>query len=156
ALLRARIPDLMYTLRAGARPGDVDEPRRTANLARSLEAALVDALEPQGVELQSLSDRIVTDAFLRAELDRDQNVYLGPFFTRVLTGAVPDVAFQPSTHREVEIALEWARRHRVGLATRGAGTTAMGGAVPNNGGLLLEMSRFDSIQIDAADKIAVV
>jgi FAD/FMN-containing dehydrogenase/ferredoxin len=156
ALVRGRIPDLLYLLRGGAPPAQAVEPRRTLRLARSLEAALVDALRPQDNELQSLRDRIVTDGFLRSELDRDQNVYLGPMFTRLLTRAVPDVAFQPTTHREVEVALAWARAHRVGIATRGAGSTAMGGAVPNDGGLLLEMSRFDAVHVDRADGIAVV
>jgi FAD/FMN-containing dehydrogenase/ferredoxin len=156
ALLHERIPDLLYLLRQGKGPAEAMEPRRTVRAGRSLEESLVRALDPRGAELQSLRDRIVTDAFLRSELDRDQNVYLGPFFTRVLTGAIPDVAFQPVSHREIEVVLEWARRHRIGIATRGAGTTAMGGAVPNHGGLVLEMSRFESIQIDKADRVAVI
>jgi glycolate oxidase len=156
ALLRGRVPDLLSLLHRGQPQTQAREPRRTARLSRSLEAALVDALRPQEPEQQSLRDRIVTDAFLRSELDRDQNVYLGPWFTRVLTRAVPDVVFQPSTHREVEVALAWARQHHIGIATRGAGSTAMGGAVPNDGGLLLEMSRFDGIHVDRADNIAVI
>jgi glycolate oxidase len=156
AVVRGRIPDLLHMLRQGAPPGEADAPRRTVRLARSLEAALVDALHPQGHDLQSLRDRIVTDGFMRSELDRDQNVYLGPVFTRVLTRAIPDLVFQPTTHREVEAALGWARAHRLGITTRGAGSTAMGGAVPNDGGLLLEMSRFDSVHVDRADGVAVI
>jgi FAD/FMN-containing dehydrogenase/formate hydrogenlyase subunit 6/NADH:ubiquinone oxidoreductase subunit I len=56
----------------------------------------------------------------------------------------------------MELVLAWARRRRIGIATRGAGSTAMGGAVPNNGGLLLDMSRYDQIQVDARDRVAVV
>jgi glycolate oxidase len=157
ALFRGRIPDLLWFLRQGAPPGAArGEPRRTQHLAASLEAALVAATRPAGAELQNLRDRIVTDGFMRSELDRDQNVYLGPFFTRVLTRAVPDVVFQPRTHQEVEAVLAWARRHRVGIATRGAGSTALGGAVPNDGGLLLEMSRFDAVVVDRADGVAVI
>ncbi len=156
ALVRGRIPDLLHLLRAGAPPADALEPRRTVQWGKSLEGALLEALKPQGLELQNLRDRIITDGFMRSELDRDQNVYLTEFFTRVLTRAVPDLVFQPAHAREVEVALEWARRHRIGIATRGAGSTAMGGAVPNDGGLLLEMSRFDQIHIDVADQVAVI
>ena len=156
ALARGKMPDLLYLLRRGAPAGGGREPRRTQSLAASLEAALVAGLHLEGFELQSLRDRIVTDGFMRSELDRDQNVYLGPFYTRVLTRATPDVVFQPATHRELELALSWARQHRVGIATRGAGSTAMGGAVPNDGGLLLELSRFDQVQVDRQGGVAVV
>jgi len=156
AVLRHRIPDLLYFLRQGAAGESSPEPRRTVSWAKSLEAALLHGLALQGTDAQSLRDRIVTDGFLRSELDRDQNVYLGSFFTRVLTRSIPDVVFQPAGHREVELALGWAREHKVGIVTRGAGSTAMGGAVPNDGGLLLELSRFDGIHIDDADGIAVI
>jgi hypothetical protein len=134
ALVRDKLPDLLWFFRRGAAPRDAAEPRRTQRLGASLEAALIEATAAKGPELQNLHDRIVTDGFMRSELDRDQNVYLGPMFTRVLTCAVPDLVFQPRTHTEVEIALAWARRHRVGIATRGAGSTAKGGVVPNDGG----------------------
>jgi FAD/FMN-containing dehydrogenase/ferredoxin len=155
-LLRDKMPDLLWLLRCGAPGGEADEPPRTRSLAADLEAALLDGAERRGAALQNLRDRIVTDGFLRSELDRDQNVYLGPFYTRILTRATPDVVFQPTTHQELERALAWARRHHLGITTRGAGSTAMGGAVPNNGGLLLEMSRFDAIQIDRRDLVAVI
>ena len=172
ALLRDKIPDLLYFLRqrpkagAGNRRGAAGreeararrtlEPRRTLALAASLEAALAEGLRPTPLELQSLRDRIIVDGFMRVELDRDQNVYLGPFFTRTLTRATPDVVFQAATHREVELALAWARCQKVGVATRGAGTTALGGSVPNEGGLLLELSRFDQILVDRQDGVAVM
>lgn len=155
AVLRGRIPDLLYFLRGG-RPAHEDggAPSRTRDLAAGLAAALTPGVS--GLELQNLLDRIVTDAHLRAEMDRDQNVYLGPFFTRFLTRAVPDVVFQPRTHSEVERALDWARRTGTGITTRGAGSTAMGGAVPNDGGLLLDMARFDEIHVDARDAVATI
>ena len=156
ARMRSRIPDLLHFLRDGRAPSEVRAPRRTAKLAASLESALAAGTGARGHDLQHLRDRILTDDFLRSEYDRDQNVYLGPLFTRILTRAIPDVVFQPKTHREVELALAWARDHRVGITTRGAGSTALGGAVPNDGGLLLEMSRFDLVQVDRTDGVAVI
>jgi FAD/FMN-containing dehydrogenase/ferredoxin len=156
AAIRRRIPDALWFLRKGSGPASASEPRRTVQLAASLEAALAAGAALPETELQNLRDRIITDSFMRQELDRDQNVYLSPMFTRVLTRAVPDLVFQPRTHREVEAALEWARRHRIGITTRGAGSTALGGAVPNDGGLLLEMSRFDHVVVDRTDGVAVI
>jgi FAD/FMN-containing dehydrogenase/ferredoxin len=154
ALMRDKIPDLLHFLARPERGGR--EPGASRRMAVGLEAHVSDALTRSDLEQRHLHDRIVIDGFVRSELDRDQNVYLGKFFTRVLSRAVPDVVFQPANPRELELALEWARKAGVGLATRGAGSTAMGGAVPANGGLLLEMSRFDQIQIDAKDGMAVI
>ena len=156
AQVRSRIPDLLHFLRGDRGPHAVHASRRCAKLASGLESALVGGTGVRGLELENLRDRILIDDFLRLEYDRDQNVYLGPLFTRILTLAIPEVVFQPKTHHEIEIALAWARENRVGITTRGAGSTALGGAVPNNGGLLLEMSRFDQVQVDPADGVAVI
>ncbi|MFQ5600874.1 MAG: FAD-binding protein [Candidatus Krumholzibacteriia bacterium] len=156
ALIREKIPDLLHFFGRGDESVESREPARSRKLAAGLQAAVVEALEYGTLERRSLRGRIVIDGLMRSELDRDQNVYLGPFFTRLLTRATPDLAFQPRTPRELEVALEWARRNRVGLATRGAGSTAMGGAVPNDGGLLLEMSRFDEVRVDSKDRVAVI
>ena len=99
---------------------------------------------------------IITDALLRAEADRDQNVYLGRLFTRQLTNAVPDVIFQPANAAEAAASLRWARDQKVPVTLRGAASTAMGGSVPEDGGLTLDLSRLDSIEIDAADQVVVV
>lgn len=155
SLLRDRVPDLLRLFDRDAR-APRREPARVENLATDLESALLATLKLEGPEARSLRDRIIVDGFTRREHDRDQNVYLGPFYTRFLTRAIPDVVFQPVSHRELELVLHWARRRRIGVTTRGAGSTAMGGAVPNDGGLLLDMSRYDQIQIDARDRVAVV
>src|SRR5206468_2775500 len=52
--------------------------------------------------------------------------------------------------------LRWARSQRVPVTLRGAGTTAMGGSVPNEGGLTLDLSRLDTIEIDTAAGACVV
>jgi FAD/FMN-containing dehydrogenase/ferredoxin len=123
-------------------------PTRTLALARALAESL--ALVAEGDGAATLHQRIVTDELLRHEADRDQNVYLGGFFTRTLTRAVPDLIFLPVNPAEAAAALRWARERRVPLTLRGAASTAMGGAVPGDGGLTLDLSRLDSIEIDAA------
>src|SRR5262245_4392583 len=103
-----KIPDLGWFLTRGrefgARPGTT----RSQGLARALFEALSQG--PDGAARRaSLPHRILIDPFLLAEHDRDQNVYLGGFFTRVLTRAVPDLIFQPLDAAEVAAALRWAR-----------------------------------------------
>src|SRR5437773_3925519 len=152
--VRAAIPDLNFFFDEGRAIADREAPARTRELAGSLERALAGET---GVEAaRTLRERIVTDALLRAEADRDQNVYLGALFTRSLTRAVPDLIFQPVDAAETALALRWARSQRVPVTLRGAGTTAMGGSVPNDGGLTLDLSRLDTIEIDTSAGVCVV
>src|SRR3989442_12776782 len=120
---RAAVPDLNRFF-DDLPPLDREAPPRTRGLA----AALLDALssiERRGAADEAvaatLSDRIITDAFLRSEADRDQNVYLTRLFTRTLTNAVPDVIFQPAALAEVRAVFQWARAGRGPLTLRGAG-----------------------------------
>ena len=125
-LLRERIPDLLRLFDRDPR-GEKREPARVENLASDLEHELFEAMNLRARDEQNLRDRIIIDGFSRRELDRDQNVYFGPFYTRFLTRAVPDLVFQPTTHRELELVLAWARSRGIGIATRGAGSTALAG-----------------------------
>src|SRR5262245_1781201 len=151
--IRARIPDLNFFFAPGTPLDQREAPERTRRLARALHAALVEAV---GAADASLPERIVTDALLRGEADRDQNVYLGPLFTRRLTNALPDLIFQPVSGAEAAAALRWARAGGVPVTLRGAASTAMGGAVPGEGGLTLDLSRLDSTDIEAGHGVVVI
>ena len=155
---RSAIPDLHFFFDEDHPLAGREAPARTRSLAVSLFEAL-SAVERRGADepaAGTLRERIVTDSLLRAEADRDQNVYLGPLFTRTLTNALPDVIFQPISLAEVSAVFRWARANGVPLALRGAGTTAMGGSVPNDGGVTLDLSRLDGIDVDAADGTCIV
>src|SRR5262245_14804795 len=147
AAARNAVSDLNVFLDDGRAREQRRAPRRTRELALGLAGALRreakdDAAAP------TRDARIVTDAFLRSECDRDQNVYLGRLFTRVLTRAVPDLIFQPVSAAEISTALRWARSAHVPVTLRGAASTAMGGAVPADAGLVLDLSRLDRIDVD--------
>ncbi|HEY3217362.1 MAG TPA: FAD-binding protein [Candidatus Eisenbacteria bacterium] len=163
SLVRPLIPDLNFFFDQGLPFEQRNAPPRTRDLARSLWEALArdaggggghaggaEAVPP------GLAERIVTDELLRAEADRDQNVYLGRLFTRRLTRAVPDLIFQPATAFEAATALRWARAGRVPVTLRGAASAAMGGSVPNDGGLTLDLSRLDHVDVDVADRVCVI
>jgi len=134
--VRSAIPDLNFFFDEGVALDAREAPARTRSLALGLHRAIADVARP-GDDATTLRERIVTDAVLRAEADRDQNVYLGRLFTRMLTRAVPDVIFQPVSLAEVSAAFRWARATNTPLTLRGAGSTAMGGSVPNDGGVTL-------------------
>jgi glycolate oxidase len=157
SVIRSAVPDLHFFFDEGRELEARDAPARSRELARSLHDAIVaGAHGADDPTLRALRERIVTDALLRGEADRDQNVYLGKLFTRSLTHAVPDVIFQPTTAHEVSVALTWARRHGVPITQRGAASTAMGGSVPNDAGLTMDLSRLDTIEVDAGGNVCVV
>jgi FAD/FMN-containing dehydrogenase/ferredoxin len=140
------VGDLHDFLDAEATGGPA-EPDRTVRLAASLAAALPVAPDsPAGPRAQ-----VITSGLVREQCGHDQNVYLGRLFTHHLTRAVPDVLFQPARGAEVAAALHWARKNEIPVTLRGAASTAMGGAVPADGGLLLDTARLDTIEIDAAE-----
>ncbi|HTM57955.1 MAG TPA: FAD-binding protein [Candidatus Udaeobacter sp.] len=152
---REKIPDLNFFFDEGVPVGGRKAPAGTLALAASLIRALSEEPSGDGPAL-TLRDRVVTDGFLRAEADRDQNVYFGKLFTRTLTRAVPDLIFQPVNLAECARALRWGREAGVPVTLRGAASTAMGGAIPNDGGLVLDLSRLDLIDIEAAAGVCVI
>jgi glycolate oxidase len=150
------VADLHAFLDDGLPLGERRAPRRSRDLAARLHERLA-AVPGRSAHLTgTLAERIITDDLLRAEADRDQNVYLGPLFTRFLSNALPDVVFLPASPAEVEATLAWARETATPVAVRGAASTALGGSVPCRGGLTLDLSRLDHVDVDVAADVCVV
>ena len=61
-----------------------------------------------------------------------------------ITGT-PDYVVMPCTTDEVSEIVKLAHRHRIPITARGAGTGLAGGAVPLQGGIVLDMSRMNKI-----------
>ena len=150
------VADLHAFLDEGLPPGARRAPRRSRERAAQLLARLVALPGHSRRHTATLPQRLVTDDVLRAEADKDQNVYLGAAFTRFLSNALPDVVFLPATVAEVEAALAWARDTSTPVAVRGAASTALGGSVPCDGGLTLDLSRLDHVDVDVAANVCVV
>ena len=129
---------------------------RSRRLALSLAAHLTSAGGLDDAAAASCAARLVVDPALLAESDRDQNVYLGRIFTRHLTKAVPDLVFLPDETMEVVEALRWARVTATPVTVRGAASAALGGAVANDGGLVLDLAHIDKADIDPAGEVCVV
>jgi FAD/FMN-containing dehydrogenase/ferredoxin len=154
--LAAGVDDLHSFFNDARLPADRGAPPRTRELASSLFAHLMRLDDLPAEHRQTLPERVITDQLVRGECDRDQNVYLGPLFTRFLSRAVPDVVFLPASALEVAEAFVWARGERVPVTLRGAASTAMSGSVPCDGGLTLDLSRLDHVDVGAEDNVCVV
>ena len=143
---REAVVDLHGFLDDDARVEDRDAPARTRQVA----AGLYQAVSAAHADAPALAQRVITDGLLRAECNHDQNVYMGSLYTRTLTHAVPDVVFQPANAAELATALKFAREQRIPATLRGAASTAMGGAVPADAGIVLDFARLDGIEVDVA------
>ena len=77
----------------------------------------------------------------------DLNVDLPPLIRDLMLKSLPDLILQP-THEEHLLELfALAREHKIPLTLRGAGTWGYGGAVPTRGGVLIDLSLMDTIDI---------
>jgi len=69
----------------------------------------------------------------------------------------PEAGLWPTTTDQVSKILSLANEHRIPVTPRGAGTGLAGGAVPNQGGLVLDLCRMNKIlEIRIADRLAIV
>ena len=78
----------------------------------------------------------------------DLNVDLPPMIRDLLLKSRPDVVLQPSKEEHLFEIFALARDHRIPLTLRGAGTWGYGGAVPTQGGILIDLGFMDRIEVD--------
>jgi len=70
---------------------------------------------------------------------------------------LPDFVVFPNSTEDVVEIVKLAGRHRIPFLPRGAGTSLSGGAIPVDGGIVLELSRMNRIlSIDYENRFAVV
>ena len=77
----------------------------------------------------------------------DLNVDLPPVIRDLLLNSLPDIILQPRTENEVLEILAFAREHKIPITLRGAGTWGYGGAVPTQGGILVDLGLMDAIEV---------
>jgi FAD/FMN-containing dehydrogenase len=78
----------------------------------------------------------------------DLNVDLPPLIRDLMLKSLPDLILQPTTEEHLLEIFSFAREYKIPLTVRGAGTWGYGGAVPTRGGILIDLSLMDSIQVD--------
>jgi len=70
---------------------------------------------------------------------------------------IPAAVVRPHTAEEVSKILRLANEYRIPVTPRGSGTSLTGGAVPVEGGIVLDMTRMNRIlEISVVNRIAVV
>lgn len=69
---------------------------------------------------------------------------------------MPDIVVRPRTTDEIAKITKFANNNIIPLTPRGAGTGASGGSVPINGGILIDLTRMNSILDISIDDLQVV
>jgi glycolate oxidase len=70
---------------------------------------------------------------------------------------LPDFVVFPQSTEDIVQIVKLAQRHRIPFLPRGAGTSLSGGAIPVDGGIVLELSRMNKIlSIDYENRFAIV
>ncbi|RKQ35813.1 FAD-binding oxidoreductase [Oceanobacillus halophilus] len=70
---------------------------------------------------------------------------------------LPDLVVQPKSVQEVAELMKLANRYEIPIYPRGQGTSLSGGPLPVKGGIVLDLSQWDTkLDIDAEDMVAVV
>ncbi len=109
------------------RPGELKaRTDRGAGWARDLAAAL------------SAEAEVITNAPERALYSRDL-AELPRLLERIFFRTTPDLVVRPATPEDVAQTLRFAHRHHLPVTPRGLASSAYGGAVPTQGGILLDM-----------------
>ena len=91
------------------------------------------------------------------QLITDRVELLAYEFDATNTHGSPEAVILPETIDEVQKIVTWAYQERLPIIARGAGTGLSGGAIAENGGLILEFSRLNHIQeLDTNGKSAIV
>jgi glutamate synthase domain-containing protein 2/FAD/FMN-containing dehydrogenase/glutamate synthase domain-containing protein 3/ferredoxin/glutamate synthase domain-containing protein 1 len=80
----------------------------------------------------------------------DLNVDLPPLIRDLMLKSLPDIIFQPAAEEHLLEIFAFARDHKIPVTIRGAGTWGYGGAVPTQGGILIDLSFMDKIEINPA------
>jgi glutamate synthase domain-containing protein 2/FAD/FMN-containing dehydrogenase/ferredoxin/glutamate synthase domain-containing protein 1 len=92
--------------------------------------------------------RVISDPEKLEYYRQDLNVDLPPLIRDLMLKSLPDILLQPTTEEHLLEIFAFARRNKIPSTVRGAGTWGYGGAVPTQGGILIDLSLMDTIEID--------
>ncbi|MDQ0859963.1 FAD-binding oxidoreductase [Bacillus sp. V2I10] len=89
-------------------------------------------------------DKVLISESVKERLSKDYYWY-SPVIYKQLKDKVADCAVQPDTIDEVKMVVAFAVKNRVPITVRGAGTGNYGQAIPLEGGIILDVTKLDSI-----------
>ncbi|PZE20546.1 FAD-binding oxidoreductase [Paenibacillus xerothermodurans] len=105
-------------------------------------------------ELKHRLSAIVGDKYY---LDTPNELYAHSYDATPIFQAMPDAVLLPATAQEVSAILQLANEHGVPIVPRGSGTNLAGGCIPVDGGIVLNMTRFNRIhEIDSKNLTATL
>ena len=92
--------------------------------------------------------RMIDDPGKLEYFRQDLNVDLPATVRDLMLKSLPDLIFQPASEEHLLEIFAFARRNKIPLTVRGAGTWGYGGAVPTRGGILIDLGLMDIIEVD--------
>ncbi len=92
--------------------------------------------------------RVIEDPEKLEYYRQDLNVDLPPLIRDLMLQSLPDLVLQPKTEDHLVSIFELSREHKIPMTVRGAGTWGYGGAVPTRGGILIDLSLMDTIEVN--------
>jgi NADH-quinone oxidoreductase B subunit len=112
-------------------------------------------LKPKEKLVEIFGDRLITE---KHELILfGQDVGSLPKQVGWLMNTKPDAIVQPTTPEDIQALYEVARKFKVPLVPRAAGTSGYGGAIPRKGGIIVDMRRMDKIlEVDSENLTVTV
>jgi FAD/FMN-containing dehydrogenase len=98
--------------------------------------------------------RVLTNPAVVQRLSRDFYWY-SPILKQLLDSKTADAVIQPISTEEVKTILACCYRLKIPVTARGAGTGNYGQAIPLEGGIVLDLSRMDSLHTITDEGIAI-
>ncbi|WP_134698484.1 FAD-binding oxidoreductase [Ammoniphilus sp. YIM 78166] len=90
-------------------------------------------------------------------LDSPNELYAYSYDATPIYQSMPDAVIMPETTQEVSDILKLANEHLIPVVPRGSGTNLAGGTIPVEGGIVLNMNRFNKIyEIDQRNLTATI
>ncbi|HIE33727.1 MAG TPA: FAD-binding oxidoreductase [Candidatus Altiarchaeales archaeon] len=108
------------------------------------------------VELKNLlGDRITFDKYEKEFYSRDLAPI--PSIFTLMYRPMPDTVVRPVNTTEVSEIMKFANKHKIPVTPRGAATSALAGAVPTKGGIVMDLSSLNkNIELDEKESIVRV
>ncbi len=90
-------------------------------------------------------------------MDSPNELYAYSYDATPIYQSMPDAVIMPETTQEVSDILKLANEHLIPIVPRGSGTNLAGGTIPVQGGIVLNMNRFNKIyEIDQRNLTATM
>ncbi|MFD1675526.1 FAD-binding oxidoreductase [Alicyclobacillus fodiniaquatilis] len=102
-------------------------------------------------------DQLIQIVGAEGVLGTPNELYAYSFDATPIVQSMPDVVVMPTTNAQVAAVLKLANERRIPVIPRGSGTNLAGGTIPVEGGIVLNMTRFNRIyEIDEQNLTATV